>query len=130
LKLLLDPFLARLYGDDGGVTPQHPVHNLNYNKHLQTQTTAVPIRPSEIKEYFAQKSTKTANGKKSANYIVFTLFPRFKELMFSLDGWTLTLELGNCTGIKILMQQNLLLVIINGVWVRIQQKAGPEYGCF
>jgi hypothetical protein len=29
LKLLLDPFLARLYGDDGGVTPQHPVHNLN-----------------------------------------------------------------------------------------------------
>jgi hypothetical protein len=55
----------------------------------------------EFKENFAQKSTKTANDKKSANYIVFTLFSRLNELMFSLDGWMLILELGNCTGIKI-----------------------------
>jgi hypothetical protein len=55
----------------------------------------------EFKENFAQKSTKTPNDKKSANYIVFTLFSRLNELMLSLDGWMLILELGNCTGIKI-----------------------------
>jgi hypothetical protein len=32
----------------------------------------------------------------------------FYELMLSLDGWMLILELGNCTGIKTLIQPNLL----------------------